>query len=87
MASYDFSDKTVISFNIHEGSGQSGTVNLIKSICTGAEVMNGFSIRGTVAQNDAASARTTVRNWLKANDFQSLIHTQKSVYTVNDLRK
>lgn len=42
LESYDWSDKTVIPFNTHEGSGQANTVNTIKGICEGAEVMSGF---------------------------------------------
>lgn len=35
MDSYDFSGKTVIPFNTHEGSGASGTYSAIED-CTGA---------------------------------------------------
>ena len=85
MESYDFSDKIIIPFNTHEGSGQSGTVNSIRQTCDGAEVMNGFSVRGTTAQNDIETSRTTVKNWLETNDFKSLVNTEKPLYTTEDL--
>ena len=85
MESYDFSGKTIIPFNTHEGSGQSGTVNSIRKTCSGAEVMNGFSVRGATAQNDTETSRTTVKNWLETNNFDSLVNTEKTLYTTEDL--
>ncbi len=85
MESYDFSDKTIIPFNTHEGSGQSGTVNSIRQTCSGAEVMDGFSVRGTTAQNDTETSKNTVKNWLETNDFKSLVNTEKPLYTTEDL--
>lgn len=85
MESYDFCDKIIIPFNTHEGSGQSGTVSSIRKACSGAEVMNGFSVRGTTAQNDIETSRNTIKNWLETNDFKSLINTEKTLYTIEDL--
>ena len=62
MESYDFSGKTIIPFNTHEGSGQSGTVNSIRKTCSVAEIMNGFSVSGATAQNDTETSGTTVKN-------------------------
>ena len=84
--SYDWNGKTVIPFNTHEGSGQANTVTTIKGICEGADVMSGFSVRGSVAQNDGASARTIVQNWLDSNNFEALIRKQITHYTLQDIR-
>ena len=43
----------------------SGTVGSIKNICTGADVLNGFSITGETAQNDAETTQNEVAAWLK----------------------
>ena len=86
MDSYDFSDKVVIPFNTHEGSGQANTVATIKGICEGADVMSGFSVRGSVAQNDGASARTIVQNWLDTNHFAAIAAKKTVRYTAQDVR-
>lgn len=86
LESYDWNGKTVIPFNTHEGSGQANTVTTIKGICEGADVMSGFSVRGSVAQNDGASARTIVQNWLDSNNFEALTQKQVTNYTLQDIR-
>ena len=65
MESYDFTGKTVIPFNTHEGSGQSGTQKTIADKLAGATVLQGLAMRGSTAQNlkcDGTDA--TVKNWL-----------------------
>lgn len=79
--SYDFSGKTIVPFNTHEGSGQSGTVSTIKKLCPNAEVLNGFAVRGSVAQNDGDTARTTVQTYLSDNGFE-----KQTAYTIEDVR-
>ena len=64
LESYDFSGKTVIPFNTHEGSGQSGTQGRIASTIPDATVLSGIAIRGATAQNDTASAKSTVERWI-----------------------
>lgn len=65
MESYDFTGKTVVPFNTHEGSGQSGTQKTITDKLEGATVLQGLAMRGSTAQalpcdgTDAA-----VQNWL-----------------------
>ena len=86
LESYDWNGKTVIPFNTHAGSGQANTVTTIKGICEGADVMSGFSVRGSVAQNDGASARTIVQNWLDSNNFEALTQKQVTHYTLQDIR-
>ena len=64
MESYDFSGKTVIPFNTHEGSGTAGTVGDIREALPDAEVLDGLPIQGRVAQEQQDRARETVHNWL-----------------------
>ena len=65
MESYDFTDKTVIPFNTHEGSGQSGTQGTIAAKLSGATVLQGFAMQGRTAQRLTGSGMdTTVKNWL-----------------------
>lgn len=64
LESYDFSGKTVIPFNTHEGSGQSGTQSRIEAAIPTATVLNGIAIRGAIAQNDTASAKSAVERWI-----------------------
>lgn len=58
---YDFSGKTIIPFNVHNGSCFSNTINTIQDLETGATVItNGF----TVSERDVANAQNDVRKWL-----------------------
>ena len=65
METYDFTGKTVIPFNTHEGSGQSHSQRDIESLLTGATVLKGLAVRGSKAQNDAEGTGADVENWLK----------------------
>ena len=64
LESYDFSGKTVIPFCTHEGSGLSGTKSSIENTCSGATVLDGLAIRGSVAQNEQDEAKADVIEWL-----------------------
>ena len=66
MEAYDFTGKTVIPFNTHEGSGQAHSQRDIESLLTSANVLKGLAIRGSKAQNDAEGTSTDVANWLKS---------------------
>lgn len=58
---YDLSGKTVVPFNTHEGSGDGGTYDTIKSFEPNATVLEGLPIRG----GDMLSDQTqTVSQWL-----------------------
>ena len=61
---HDWSDKTVIPFVTHEGSGLASIPNKIKA-ATGAEMLDGFAIYGHEAQNEREDAQTKVNTWLK----------------------
>ncbi len=64
LEKYDFSEKTIIPFNTHEGSGNAGTFNSIKSKMKSSNVnTNGLAIQGKTARQE--SSRSTVQNWLK----------------------
>ena len=63
IESYDWSDKVVIPFCTHEGSGLSGTDSNIKA-ATGAQVLTAIDMRGTTAQELNDDTKQTVRSWL-----------------------
>lgn len=58
---YDFSGKTIIPFNSHNGSGFSDTINTIQELEPDATVItDGFTVRFS----DAADAQEDVSQWL-----------------------
>ena len=64
LEEYDFSGKTIIPFNTHEGSGSSGTYNTIRNKLKNANVnTNGLAIQGKIARQEGS--RSTVEKWLK----------------------
>ncbi|WP_314720384.1 flavodoxin [Parvimonas micra] len=64
LEKYDFSNKKIIPFNTHEGSGNAGTYTRIKSKMTSSDVnTNGLAIQGKTARQE--SSRSTVEKWLK----------------------
>ena len=68
LESYDFKNKTIIPFNTHEGSGESGTYKYLKDKMT-LSVVNtkGFSIKGSEGREDGAKQK--VLNWLDEIGF------------------
>lgn len=59
---YDFAEKTIIPFNVHNGSRFSGTIDTIKELEPDATVIeDGF----TVSEHDVAEAAEDVAEWLK----------------------
>ena len=62
---HDFTGKTVIPFNTHEGSGQAGTQEDIENRLPGVTVLQGLAVRGSKAQNDAEGTAQEVQGWLK----------------------
>jgi flavodoxin len=69
MDSYDFSDKVVIPFNTHEGSGESGTYSAIASYLPNAQVLDGMAIQGKSAQEFSSDTKQAVRDWLDGLGF------------------
>ena len=58
---YDFSGKTIIPFNVHNGSRFSGTIATIQELEPEAEVISdGF----TVSERDVAEAAGDVADWI-----------------------
>ena len=50
---HDWNGKTVIPFNTHEGSGNAGTYDILKSKMTGAMLKgDGFNVSGSTARTD-----------------------------------
>lgn len=58
---YDFSGKTIVTFNTHGGSGFSGTNQTIAELEPDATVTKGLSI----SRNDIEDAETGIVDWLK----------------------
>lgn len=65
LENYDFSNKTVIPFCTHEGSGLGSTAKKIESTVKG-KIIGGFEIYGHTAQNDRAEADKKVSEWLNS---------------------
>ena len=57
---YDFSSKTLIPFNTHEGSGDSGTYDTIKELEPNATVLEGHAVSG----GSIGGAESEVKDWL-----------------------
>ena len=59
---YDLSGKTIIPFNTHEGSGDGGTYDQIKTEEPNAKVLEGLPIRGGDIEN--TDSKDKVTEWL-----------------------
>ena len=59
---YDFNGTTIIPFNTHEGSGDSGTYEDIKEREPNATVLDGLAMRGGKAGTD--DAKIEISDWL-----------------------
>ena len=64
LEAHDWSGKEIHPFCTHEGSGLSGTVSTIESVCAGSTVGEGLSLNGEVAQNSRDEAEAAVEEWL-----------------------
>ena len=64
LESHDWNGKTLIPFNTHAGSGQSGTQGTIQSKCSGAKVRQGIAIAGTKAQAAKDTELPELNTWL-----------------------
>lgn len=61
LESYDFSDKTLIPFCTHEGSGIGRSERDIKKLCPNSAVLTGIAIHG----GSVSGADNLVESWLK----------------------
>ena len=60
---HDFAGKTVVPFNTHEGSGNSGTYEALARLMPGAKLVGGgFNMSGHVARTEEGARR--VEEWL-----------------------
>lgn len=69
LESYDFTDKNIVPFCTHEGSGLGGTQNKVQNAAKGSKLLDGFAIYGHTAQNDRTEAEKQVTQWLKGIGF------------------
>lgn len=60
----NLSNKTLIPFSTHEGSGLSGFDSKLANVCSDAKVLEGLPIRGEDTQKNKESVRTAVKDWL-----------------------
>ena len=65
IESHGLTGKTVIPFNTHEGSGQSGTQRVIEAALPSSTVLQGLAIQGKVAQEDPERTRALIEPWLE----------------------
>ena len=63
LENFDFSGKTILPLCTNEGSGMGSSEREIKKTCPGADVKKGLPITGSAA----ASSKSSVERWLKAN--------------------
>lgn len=61
LESYDFSNKTIIPFCTHEGSGLGHSEKDIEKLCPNSKILKGLAIHGT----NAAQAEKELLKWLK----------------------
>ena len=62
--SNDFSGKTLVPFNTHEGSGLSGFDRKLQNACKDAQLLKAFSTRGQNAQKNDDALRDEIGKWL-----------------------
>jgi flavodoxin len=60
LESYDFSEKTIVPFCTHEGSGMGHSEKDIAKVCPKSTVLEGLAIHGT----SASSAESKVSSWI-----------------------
>lgn len=64
LEKYDFGGKKIIPFCTHGGSGLSSTDQQITLVCPNSKILQGFEIRGTVAQKNFSESEQKVSDWL-----------------------
>lgn len=65
----DLSEKTLVPFSTHEGSGLSGFDRKLSELFPETTVAKGIGIRGNDAQNRQESVRDAVNDWLSELGF------------------
>lgn len=69
LESHDFSGKKIVPFCTHGGSGLSSTDQNIMLTCPNAKVLQGFEMRGSIAQKNYSQAESIVADNLKRFGF------------------
>ena len=69
---HDWNGKTVIPFITHEGSGMGGTDSKIAKATAGSNTLvgKGLAVQGKIAQENRASAKKSVDNWLSGLGYK-----------------
>ena len=60
LKNVDFSGKVIRPFVTHEGSGLANISSQIKEVCKGAEVTEGFAVKGSLVN----SSKDEVEKWI-----------------------
>ena len=61
---YDWSGKTIITVNTHEGSGKAGTPEKIQKYLPDTKVIDGIAMTGSTAQNSRDEAKDEIHEWI-----------------------
>ena len=70
LEKYTFDGKKIIPFCTHGGSGLSSTDQQITLVCSNSKILQGFEIRGTIAQKNFGEAEQKISDWLKKIDWR-----------------
>ncbi|MHC5374607.1 flavodoxin [Enterococcus sp. LJL120] len=65
LETYDFSGKTIIPFSTNEGSNLASTISSVQTAQPDATVLDGFTIRGQMVQEEQDEASNRVNDWLE----------------------
>lgn len=69
LESHDLSEKTIVPFCTHAGSGLAFTESTISSMFPNAAILDGLAISGTTAQNNYEETERAVIAWLRENNI------------------
>lgn len=69
LESYDFGGKNLVPFCTHGGSGLSSTDQQFALVCPDAKILQGFEIRGSIAQKNFSESEQKVSAWLNKIDY------------------
>lgn len=64
LEAHDFSEKTIVPFCTHEGSGLGSTESKLKKALSGTNFKRGLAIQGIVAQKDEERTKRLVEGWI-----------------------
>lgn len=70
LESHDFSNKTVIPFNAHEGSGQAGTQRDLEGRLPDITILQGLAVKGSRAQHDADTLGSKIESCKMAKTYR-----------------